>query len=80
MAWLKSNTMTDGQVSVNAKIFEFKHGLVQAEDREDIRIFQEYLHCEVIPDEMAKKLIEEAEKATKEAEEAEGAKTRKKKG
>jgi hypothetical protein len=79
MAWLKSHTMTDGQVSVNTKIFDLKHGVVQVEDPEDIRIFQEYLHFEVISDELAKNLIAEAEKAAETTTDEE-AKERKKKG
>jgi hypothetical protein len=84
MAWLRSPNLTNEQVSVNTKVFDFKHSLVQVEDPEDIRIFQEYLHCEIVPDEMVQSLIAEAEGAAKETvaetEKETVAKTRKAKG
>lgn len=73
MAWLKSPNIKDAAVSVNAKQFEFKNGLVQVENPEDIRIFCEYLHCEVVPDEIAKNMIAEAEGAAKTSRKAKGA-------
>lgn len=55
MTWLKHpEQQYDGNVSVNGNIYTFKNGVAQVDNEQDVAIFEEYLQCIVVPEEVAK--------------------------
>jgi hypothetical protein len=66
MKWVKHPVPDyEGDVFVNGTVYSFRSGVTQVKSIEDLQIFEEYVQCREIPDEVAKALNSEKETKTK---------------